>query len=111
MATEMWTWVPDSGTFNTSPADNVLLAAPAAGFEWGLKDFVLVNNGASDVTAIIKLGQTEFTCILKANCGNAFSLGQVATEEWWLGAAQALKVNLSASVSCAWLGRKVLRKA
>jgi hypothetical protein len=55
MATAMYDWVEDAGTFSAS-GDNTVLAAPGAGAERGLKEFTLVNNGSSDVTATIKWG-------------------------------------------------------
>lgn len=78
--------------------DQTLVAAPAAGNHLVVKDLVVQNESAVETTIILKSGSTaKWRSKLVANAALALSFSE--GEEWRLGSAEALVLNLSGANS------------
>ena len=81
-----------------SSGDNTLVAAPSAGNHLVVKDLMIQNESSTETTIILKSGSTaKWRGKLAANA--ALSLGFATGEEWRLGSAEALVLNLSGANS------------
>jgi accessory colonization factor AcfC len=74
--------------------DQTLVAAPAAGNHLVVKDLLVQNESTTETTVILKSGSTaKWRAKLAANASLALSFAD--GEEWRLGSAEALVLNLS----------------
>ncbi len=81
-----------------SSGDNTVVAAPSAGNHLVVKDLMVQNESSTETTIILKSGSTaKWRGKLAANA--ALSLGFATGEEWRLGSAEALVLNLSGANS------------
>lgn len=83
-----------------SSGDNTLVAAPAAGSHIVVKDIIVQNESSTDTTVILKSGsasvwRAKLLGSLAASLAMSFRTG----EEWRLGSAEALVLNLSGANS------------
>ena len=81
-----------------SSGDNTVVAAPSAGNHLVVKDLMVQNESSTETTVILKSGSTaKWRGKLAANA--SLSLSFATGEEWRLGSAEALVLNLSGANS------------
>lgn len=93
----IYTYTHLTGTAAAS-GDNQLVAAPAAGSRLVIKDLIVQNESAAETTVILRSGATAIWRA-KLAARESLVLGFAAGEEWRLGAAEALILNLSGANS------------
>lgn len=87
-----------TATATATSGDQTLVAAPAAGNHLVVKDLLVQNESAVETTVILKSGTTaKWRAKLAANASLALSFAD--GEEWRLGTAEALVLNLSGANS------------
>lgn len=91
------TYTQATGT-KAASGDNELVAAPASGDRLAVKELVVQNESTTETTVILKSGSTaKWRGKLAANASLALSFE--SGEEWRLGTAEALVLNLSGANS------------